>query len=185
MFFFFFPQADLLSPCWWTKQLSMSFCRELFLFGDVLVLNAVGRRGVWKKTDLKENTYPYHSRVRYPEDSFLQLCITSSSSIFLLSSSFSGWSGCQAISNLFFQYYQIKIAGTPLNSCWCLLLEFVSLSCLLCFPGGRVSQPRSAGDSAWAWWHLDCPSGHYRESWSIFLKCFSIWERDVQGQVEH
>lgn len=29
-----------------------------------------------KKTDLKENTYPYYFSARYPEDCFLQLCIT-------------------------------------------------------------------------------------------------------------
>lgn len=111
--------------------------------------------------------------------------LQSSSSIFLLFSCFTGWSGCRSISNLFFQYYQFKIAGTPLNSFWCLILEFMFLNSVLCFPGQRVSEPRSAGDGALTWWHLDCPSGHYKESWSIFLKCFSIWERDVQGRVEH
>lgn len=107
----------------------------------------------------------------------------SCSSIFLCLSSFTGWSGCQTIPNLFFQCYQIKIAGTPLNSFWCLILKFVFLNCLLCFPSWRVSESQ-AGDCALTWWHLDCPSGHYKESWSIFLKSFSIWERDKMFKGE-
>lgn len=142
--------------CWvLADELSNYQCHSAenyFLFGHVLVLNAVGRKGIWKKDRFKGNIHI--PTISVPDIlrivSYSCALKSSSSSIFLLLSSFTGQTGCQAISNLSFKYYQIKIAGTPLNSFWSLLLEFVSLSCLLCFPGGRVSQPQSAGGSTWA-----------------------------------